>query len=100
MVEYIQVHRYTQLDIFRQQQRYIQRCREADSCKEVYRQADRLIYTLNTEKMGVRLIGYGASRQTLTQLIGVKNFCDGEKFDFFLDGNKILVVWRKNGFFG
>lgn len=79
----LSVNRDTAGYIFRQQQRYIQRCREADSCKEVYRQADRLIYTLNTEKMGVRFIGYGASRQTLTQLIGVKNFCDGEKFDFF-----------------
>jgi len=48
--------------------------------------------------MGVRFIGYGASRQTLTQLVGVKNFCDGEKFDFFLVGNKISVVWRKFGF--
>lgn len=76
-------NRDTAVYIFRQQQRYIQRDREADSRKEVYRQADRLIYTLNTEKMGVRFIGYGASRQTLTRLVGVKYFCDGEKIDFF-----------------
>ena len=33
--------------------------------------------------MGVRFIDYGHPRQTLTQLVGVKNFCDGEKFVFF-----------------